>query len=241
MIDIYIFCHNEEIMISHTIKHYRDRLPNASITICDNFSDDKSVEIAISLGCQVFMWKYNKNTFEFDLTKTKNTVWKEKSKGWVIVCDMDEWLCVTENDLNKEEKKNTSILTVEGWNVSGDAKNLDLSDINLHNLCTSNRFWPEDKNLCFNSKLINDINYDNGCHFSSPKGLIKYSEEIYFNKHVFWPGLIFIFEKYKKRYVRTFEMRKLGMATHYTDNEEELKKKHNDLIKLPENKFLCFL
>jgi glycosyltransferase involved in cell wall biosynthesis len=221
-IRIYIVCYNEEILIANTIKHYRDRFPNAIIYICDNYSTDNSTKIAINMGCQIIKWETTPENFEFKLTELKNNIWKQ-SEGWVIICDMDEWLCVDTAQLSKEDAKGTTCLQVIGYDIVGNSKMSTLKDIDLHSLTYGYPKPEENKNLCFNTKYITEINYDPGAHFSKPVGKITFSETPYYLKHMDWLGLEYNQNKMKIRFERTKEMQKLGMAIHYTNNMEKVK------------------
>jgi hypothetical protein len=221
-IRIYIVCYNEEILIANTIKHYRDRFPNAIIYICDNYSTDNSTKIAINMGCQIIKWETTPENFEFKLTELKNNIWKQ-SEGWVIICDMDEWLCVDTAQLSKEDAKGTTCLQVIGYDIVGNSKMSTLKDIDLHSLTYGYPKPEENKNLCFNTKYITEINYDPGAHFSKPVGKITFSETPYYLKHMDWLGLEYNQNKMKIRFERTKEMQKLGMAIHYTNNMDKVK------------------
>jgi len=228
--DIYILCHNEEVMIPHTIKHYRDRFPTARIFIYDNYSSDESVALAQSLGCEVIMWEYNVDTFEFDLTKLKNNIWKQSS-GWVIVCDMDEWLCIDEAQLKEEESKGTTMLMTEGYQIIADSNSEKLDDIILETL--SNGFYALSvcKKLCFDSRAIKEINYLPGAHVSNPEGDVVLSAAIYHIKHMDFLGLPYKWKKMLLRFERTREMRKYGMAVHYHTDYDKLKVDHINMIR----------
>lgn len=222
MITIFILCHNEEILLPHTIKHYKTYLPDCKIVIFDNKSTDKSVEIALSHGCKVISWNSNEID-DYRYLIIKNNCWK-KETGWVIVCDMDEWLCVTQEELIKEQSDNTFILSVHGYNMIGESKRVGLEDIDLHAIKKSVYCPDENKSLCFYRPAIREINYRLGAHTCNPVFNVqtKYSK-IYINKHMNYLGLPFFMNKMKKRFERSKRMRKRGLAYHYINNLEKIK------------------
>jgi len=228
---IFILCYNEEILLPHTIAHYRKYLPNCEITILDNYSVDNSVKIAEELGCKIHYWKSkrHKGIDDLEYMNLKNNIWKFLKNEWVIMCDMDEWLCITEDELKVEESNGVTIITTEGINIVGDSKLEDLSDIDLHLLnkgVTNSRL---NKRLCFLAGKIRDINYDTGAHNIRPKGIIKYSDKVYYNKHMCFLGLEYYKKRILSRYERVLEQRKLrpNWATHYINSEEDIEKRYN--------------
>ena len=183
-VHIFILCYNEQVLLPHTIKHYKKYIPNCNITIYDNESTDNSVKIAKNLGCAVISWNSNNMINDYKYKDIKNGCWKHLKNGWVIVCDMDEWLCVKEKDLIKEKENGTTILQVKGMNMIGESKKDDLSDIDdLHTItkCYYNNWM--NKKCCFLRNKIQEMNYDLGTHNCNPKGKIKYSKRLYINKH----------------------------------------------------------
>ena len=52
MIQLYLYCYNEELIIESTILHYKKMFPTINITILDNESTDKSAEIAENLSAR---------------------------------------------------------------------------------------------------------------------------------------------------------------------------------------------
>lgn len=232
MIDVTIFlvCYNERVFLPHTIAHYKKYLPSCKIVICDNESTDDSVAIATSLGCSIHTWNTNNITDEYKLRDLKNTIWKSVSKGWVIMADMDEFLCVTEEDLQIEESRGTSILTTIGYNMIGESKTASLEDINLQEITKGIKYPFESKNLCFLREKISDINYGLGAHDCHPTGSVRFSNKVYVNKHMLAPGLPFLITKMIARYGRSEAMRKNGLDTHYIDNIKTIRHQYNSML-----------
>lgn len=228
---IFIVCYNEAIMIPHTVAHYRYRFPSCQITIYDNDSTDNSVELATSLGCNVIRLDTQGILNEFSLTELRNSGWKV-SNDWVIVCDMDEWLCINESELKKEEESGTTILRVKGYNIIANSQSVKLEDLDLQNL-TTGVFNPyECKNICFNAKYITDIHFSLGAHTCSPVGNIKFSEKEYILKHMDELGVGYKCYKNKLRFERSEQMRsKHGMCNHYVNDEAILKNTLDKLLR----------
>jgi hypothetical protein len=196
------------------------------------------VKIAQENGCKVIQWKSN-GIDDFKYLTIKNNSWKNVKEGWVIVADMDEWLCVTEKDLQEEEAKNTCILRVKGYNMIGRSNTLSLSDICLHDIHRGVFFPEESKHLCFYRPAILEMNYEPGAHKCSPRlhtneytklSTLKksvFSKKVYLNKHMDYLGLPFIQDKMMKRYARSHRMRnQYKLATHYTNNLREISNKY---------------
>jgi len=221
-IHVFLLCYNESAILPHTIKHYRTHLPSCKIIIYDNKSTDNSVEIAKELGCRVISWNSGDILNERKQTAIKNNCWKEINNGWIIVADMDEFLCITEEELLHEKKKGTSILKVKGIDMIGESESFDLTDIDLQIINKYEENVSESKNLCFFRKKIKEMHYDLGAHTCYPQGQIKYSSKEYYNKHMSYLGLKFITNKILKRYERTRKMRKKGLAIHYTDEIQKI-------------------
>lgn len=221
-INIFLVCYNESILLPHAIKHYKKYLPSCKITICDNKSTDNSVEIAKSFGCNIITWDTNNKIDDFLLKDLKNNCWKNIEKGWIIMADMDEFLCVTENELLKEYKLGTSILTIQGLNMIGESYYEDLSDIDLQEIEKYVIYDAESKNLCFLRENINDMNYNLGAHSCNPKGKIIYSKNTYINKHMAILGIKFLVNKMLRRYERSHDMRKQQIAVHYTNDIDKI-------------------
>lgn len=221
-VTIFILCYNESKIIRQTIQHYKYMIPSATIVIYDNESTDNSVEIAHSLGCQVNKWNTGGKLNEFHLSALKNSGWRTVQEGWVIICDMDEWLCVTQADLLREYEKGTTVLKVKGYNMIGDSRVDDLSDINLFEL-QHGVFYPmESKNICFLKDKIESMNYSHGSHSCNPRGIVKYSDREYILKHMDVLGLQYKLWKNKIRYDRSEEMRQKGFGVHYTNDLKKL-------------------
>lgn len=230
-IHVFLLCYNESALIPHTVHHYRTHLPTCKITIYDNQSTDNSVEIATSLGCTVVSWSSNNIFNECLQISLRNTIWKNVVNGWIIMADMDEFVCVTEPQLIEEAKQGTTILKIVGINVVGQSTTEDLTDIDLQQLTKYVDNPMESKSLCFLREHIAEMNYGPGSHTCNPAGKIKYSKNTYVNKHMEMLGLSFITNKIVSRYARSALMRKHKMSTHYTNDIATIKNKYMNTLK----------
>lgn len=234
-INIFLLCYNESILLPYAVGHYRKYMPNCKIHILDNESCDNSVEIAKSLNCNVISFQSGDQQNEIIMKDLRNNCWKFVNDGWVIMADMDEWLCITEEQLEEEQRNGVTVLTVEGYNVVGESQSEILTDINIHEINKGAFFENESKCLCFNRSCIENMNYNWGAHQCDPKPkencAVKFSQKKYINKHMEFIGLPYIIDKTKKRYLRNGYMRCIGMNGHYTQDEEIIINKYNGFYK----------
>lgn len=230
-INIFLLCFNESSLLPHTINHYKQNLPNCKITIYDNESTDNSVEIAKKLGCDVFSFSSN-NIHDEDLQiKLRNSIWKKCNSGWIIMADMDEFLCITEMELMKEMELGTTILQITGYDIIGESETIDLTDIDLQKTNKYIQNHYESKKLCFLREEIIDMNYGPGSHSCKPEGKIRYSSDVYINKHMSILGLNFLINKLTMRYERNAKMRLKGWNTHYEKDIDKIKEIYTNSIK----------
>jgi hypothetical protein len=234
-ISIFLLCYNEEILLPHTIKHYKNLFPLSNITIYDNESTDNSVNIAKSLGCNVINFNSNNQNDVRIKCDIANKCWKNAPLGWIIMADMDEWLWIDENDLKYEDTQKTSILNIQGYDIVGESKTEDLLDVNLHLITKAIPNKSLSKKICFNSNYITDMNFSVGSHSCIPKGNIVYSSKTYINKHMSNLGLKFIIKKTLLRNERSIEMKKIGYSTHYHNNINNIEIYYNDILKRAQN------
>ena len=224
-VSIFLPCYNESRILRQTIKHYRMCFSDPSFTIFDNYSTDNSVEIAKKLGCKVIYWSSKNLMSEHKLGYIRNNSWK-KEKGWVIICDMDEWLMVTDEALQEEEENGTTILHVKGFDMVGESKSEMVTDINLHSIKKGILFEKMNKNICFDTRYIKNMNFVFGSHKCVPEGYIKYSKRTYLLKHMDMLGLPYQLWKNNERYERNKEMRKQNLNIHYLKDIKDIETKY---------------
>ena len=218
----FLVCYNEQVLLPHALKHYRHFLPGCKITIYDNFSTDNSVPIAKEHGCSIISYGMKDQIDESALTRVKNESWKNVENGWVIICDMDEWLCITRDDLINEEKKEQHFLKTFGYHMVSDSTKLDLSDIDLHTL-QEGVAWRI-KPMCFKRPDIKSTGFGHGVFSHNAKGTVKMSDKIYAFKHM---GGHMGYEFYKNKTIKRFERVKgKTPAIHYTNNIKKIDTVH---------------
>ena len=232
IINIFIICYNERILLPFTVNYYKNIFPNCIITIYDNESSDDSVEIAKSLGCNVISWSSDNENNAFMKRDISNNCWKTVKDGWVIVIDMDEWFYISEDNLIKEQENGTTVLSTQGIQMIGESKSKTLDDIDLNKIDRGLLFNSESKCVCFFKPKIKEMNYTAGCHRCNPIGCVKLSKKLYILKHFSYLGLPFIVDKMNNRFERSKRLIKdFSISTHYTNKKQEIEDSYYSNLK----------
>jgi hypothetical protein len=229
MVTIYTISYNEELMMEFFINHYRGLFPNCEINVYDNQSTDKTVEICKKNNCNVIEYNTNNTLSDSEYLKIKNNCWKTSKTDWVIVCDVDELIEVTMNDLLKEESEGTNCFLFHGYSMMSNDEEIDLK-----NMCYGFRDLGFDKTFLFNKKLINEINYSPGCHKSQPKSNlgVKFSKKTYRALHYKYLNPKYTVERHSLFGNRlSDENKRKGWGIHYTFTEESIIKYYHEMSK----------
>ena len=236
LLHVYLFARNEQVLLPHAVKHYRDRFPNCAITVVDNMSTDNTSKTAERLGCTVIPWDTSLTSqyFDIQLAWAKNSFWKnftESDAPWVVVADVDEWIDVWSEDLELEDSRGTMILNTAGFNIMGESNLLNLSDIDVHNLTVGVPAHIYSKWICFKRgpKGLQEIDYGAGAHGANPVPRnAPVSQSCYTLKHMVSLGLGYLIEKYRVR--KTWlsdQCSKTGMACHYFIDDAKITSNFN--------------
>jgi hypothetical protein len=225
MLTIYTITYNEELMIEFFINHYREKFPNCKIVIYDNYSTDNTVNIAKKYNCDIKYFDSNNQISETKYLEIKNNCWKESTTDWVIVCDCDELVNISQDKLKIEELKGSTIINFEGYDMINLSK-----DIDLYKIKNGVRNKMYDKRILFNKKNINEINYEAGCHTCNPIGDVLYSKEVYKLFHYKYLSEDYLISRYKLFSSRLSEENKKNKwGTHYIKQENEIRNNFKDL------------
>ena len=218
MITIYTIAYNEEVILPFMIKWYRDRFPECKIIVYDNFSSDKTEEIALSLDCEVIKYDSGDQVRDDLYLEIKNNCWKQAKTDWVLICDSDEFFDINQEQLQEEH---CSIILSKGYNMV----NLE-DDLIFDNIKFGIRAKQYDKYYLFNKSKVKEINYEAGCHSANPKGEIKFSKNTYNLLHYTMLSEQYLIDRYKRNFERLSKENKInGWGVHYKESEQTIKDK----------------
>lgn len=236
MVTIYTITYNEEVMIEYFIQHYRKNFPDCEINIFDNYSTDNTVKIAKNYGCIIHYYDTGNELSDTEYLNIKNNCWKESKTDWVIICDCDELIEITQDDLGDEINNGTSLFKFEGYTMMSFEKTINLNLIDM-----GYRDLTFDKSVLFNKQIIKEINFSIGSHSCSP---IPYdTKKINLNKkkyrliHYKFLSPNYTIERFKLFNSRLSEINKKNKwGYHYTWSEDKIldfyKEKQKELIKI---------
>ncbi len=177
IVHAYFVCYNEETILPHLLKYYLTFCEK--ITILDNGSTDKSIEIIKSYkNVDVLNFNSNNEFNDYVHIILKNQIWKTSINvaDFVIVGDIDEFLYHPNMTQFLIDSKNNgyTIFKPFGYHMVGENE-LELTpDDNIFEKVTDGvRTEVLDKMMMFDCNKIKEINYNFGCHFANPSGEIK--------------------------------------------------------------------
>jgi len=217
-IKIFTIAYNEEIMLPYFIKWYRERFPNCSIVVYDNYSTDNTRQIALDNNCEVIQYDTGDKLSDSTYLQIKNNCWKDAITDWVLVCDVDEMLDINEKQLNVEQKLGNTIISSKGYNM------YNIVDTNkVEDMFYGVRAKQYDKYYLFNKNKIQDINYSAGCHIANPVGEVELSNNKYNLLHFSYLSAEYIIKRYKQNASRlSDENKKNNWGIHYNESEQTI-------------------
>jgi glycosyltransferase involved in cell wall biosynthesis len=223
-VEIYTFAYNESLYIDYFVKWYSARFTNLKITILDNHSTDDTAEKAESLGCDVVPWGNPDSLSNWELAWLKNNYFKNRDSDYFIICDIDEFLDISENDLLKHQP---AIVQGIGYDLVGDSetKFQDLHlGIPLH--------WL-DKCFLFKRSEIVEINFGLGAHSCKPVFVEGREIKEYHRSNLYhfrWLSLEHVIERWARNAKRIPEdERSQGIAYHYFSSPEQIQEMYDDV------------
>lgn len=162
-VEIFTVVKDAMYILPYYIEHYRSAFPGCKINMYDNGSTDGTIEYCLEHGCTVTPFlEYRVYMNEPVLQKLKNNVWKTSDADWFIVCDIDELIQITQEDVLKLDPK-INIIQFKGYNMVDKDGLKDPTKF-----CYGFPTKPYDK-CCMFTRGVGEINYLPGAHECKPK------------------------------------------------------------------------
>jgi glycosyltransferase involved in cell wall biosynthesis len=174
-VEIFTVIKNEQDILPFFINNYRKAFSGCVINIYDNNSTDKSVKICKANNCNVFDFPdFIPHVKEELLTNFKNNIWKNSDADWIIVCDADELLHMSMNDLLSLQE-NVNVIRIQGYNMV----DITEDDLPIEKLTHGAPSEGYSKLVMFKNKSISEINYSPGAHTADPLPNPVFSDDVF--------------------------------------------------------------
>lgn len=215
LLHVFTICWNEEVILQDFINFYRSRIPNCKITVYNNMSTDKTVDIAYKNNCEVISFDTGGKMDESTLMNIRNQCWKNSTSKWIIVADSDEWVDISEKML---EESTWEIAKCNGYEMFGTEK--DKAEDLLYGVESVGYCKP----IIFKKDAIKETNFAAGSHKASPESEYRHSiiwaenpPNLYHTKWRSWSNGIGKAHDITPR--RSEEDKKKGWNFHYSLND----------------------
>ena len=173
-IEVWAFYYNRQELLPYFLAHYQRFAQR--IVVCDNCSTDGSRDFLIDHGVEM-VEDANVGTLDDRVLKEqKNSIWKA-SRGradWVIVCDVDELVYISDlrHRLAWCMERNISGVRLTGFSMISDRLPRhpgQIYDLPEFRIGASDPLWSN-KLAIFRPDMVEEINYEEGAHHAAPKG-----------------------------------------------------------------------
>jgi glycosyltransferase involved in cell wall biosynthesis len=223
-VEVFAICYNEEKIMPFFLNYYSKFC--TQITIFDNFSTDKTVEIinkfAEKFPVQLISYDTNNTLNDSVYLSIKNNCWKKSEADYVIVVDSDEF--IYHENIKKFLLDNPKpIYKPKGYDMVSDTfpEGEDILQIKTGKYSSN-----YSKLALFKPKQLHEINYHLGCHSADPSlkeacGDIVEEEEL---KLLHYKNLSFDYRINKhNEYVKRFSEfnKNTGAGIHYLFEENK--------------------
>lgn len=236
----YALAHNEELMLPHFIKHYKQFCDK--IVIYDNMSTDNTKQIALDNGCEVVQWESpDKKLNDQCYIDIKSNCFKKDRDhyDWVMTVDSDEFYTHKDgidkflSTLDGYKKTGVTLPKIQGFNMVG---NISIHSIkSIFNIDEGVPSVSYSKRCLFNPKV--DITWSWGCHPEHSKKYINNSTIIESKDteiillHYKFINLDYVVQKHFYYKSRLSDFNKTyGLGIHYTYEEEKIVEEYKSLL-----------
>jgi glycosyltransferase involved in cell wall biosynthesis len=117
MVTVYTRAHNESFLIGGMVRHYLARFPGCQVRVYDDGSTDGTGDLAKEAGALVLPINTGGQLDDIDFARWKSQVWHGAATDWVVVCDVDEWLDITSEQLQAEAASGNTVIRTQAWHM----------------------------------------------------------------------------------------------------------------------------
>jgi len=222
-IEVYALTNNEEKLMPYFMRHYNQF---AKVILLESNSTDRTIEIAESMGADVWTYDVPDEVNDEWFLEVKNNCWKESKADWVMVVDADEFI-YHPDIVGILEKTDATVFLPRLFNMFHDC--FPTTEGQIYEEVTGGREGGGKMNI-FRPSEITEINYAIGCHNATPEGNVNLSinSEI-MTLHMRHLGSDYVIERNKRFASRMSELnRSMGWGFHVDSPPEEVIKYMHD-------------
>lgn len=211
LLHVFTITWNNSKNLQQFIEWYRKRVPNCQITVFDNMSTDNTKEICEQYGVEHVLFDTNNQMDEQTLIELRNLCYFESDARFVIVCDDDEFVDITEQDLlDNIKNQEWTVCKCAGYEMFGtnEERVEDLEGVPSIGYC---------KPVLFDNKEIELMHFAAGSHTANPEGNVIWKNgwpNLYHTKWRSWE------EGIERQHVlatrRSEHSKKMGWNIHYS-------------------------
>lgn len=172
MIEVYCLANNEEKLMPYFMRHYTQF---AKVILLESNSTDRTVEIAHSMGAEIWSYDVPDEINDKWFTELKNTCWEQSRAEWVMIVDADEF--IYHPHIEYVLKRCHATIIMPGfYNMYSRSFPTTAGQIYEEVVMGVEQTSPKPKMNIFKPRFIQTMDYYPGCHEAFPRGKIRISD-----------------------------------------------------------------